>query len=77
MITCACIPMTFQLFSNAICRGKYESSASHKIFFFRFLSILFGSIQYLKLVKTKNPKEPSRLYLEISTSACALLYFSI
>ena len=74
MITCACIPMTFQLFSNAICRGKYESSASHKIFFFRFL---FGSIQYLKPVKTKNPKEPRRLYLEISTSACALLYFSI
>ena len=56
MITCACIPMTFQLFSNAICRGKYESSASHKIFFFWFLSILFRSIQYLKLVKTKNPK---------------------
>ena len=58
MITCACIPMTFQLFSNAICRGKYESSASHKIFFFWFLSILFRSIQYLKLVKTKNPREP-------------------
>ena len=77
MITCACIPMTFQLFSNAICRGKYEPSASHKIFFFWFLSILFRSIQYLKLVKTKNPKEPRRLYLEISTSACALLYFSI
>ena len=36
MITCACIPMTFQVFSNAICRGKYESSASHKIFFFWF-----------------------------------------
>ena len=64
-------------FSNAICRGKYESSASHKIFFFWFLLILFRSIQYLKLVKTKNPKEPRRLYLEISKSACALLYFSI
>ena len=69
MITCACIPMTFQLFSNAICRGKYESFASHKILFFWFLSILFRSIQYLKVVKTKNPKEPRRLYLEISTSA--------
>ena len=77
MITCACIPMTFQLFSNATYRGKYESSASHKIFFFWFLSILFRSIQYLKLVKTKNPKEPRHLYLEISTSACTLLYFSI
>ena len=62
MITCACIPMMFQLFSNAICRGKYESSASHKIFCFWFLSILFTSIQYLQLVKTKNPKEPCRLY---------------
>ena len=72
MITCGCIPMMFQLFSNAICRG---SSASHKIFFFWLLSILFRSIQYLKLVKTKNPKEPRRLYLEISTSVCALLYF--
>ena len=64
MITCACIPMTFRLFSNAICRGKYES-ASHKIFFFWFLSmthILFRSIQYLQLVKMKDPKEPCRLY---------------
>ena len=62
MITCTCIPMKFQLFSNAICRGKYESSASHNIFFFWFLSILFRSIQYLQLVKMKNPKEPRHLY---------------
>ena len=68
MITYACIPMTFQLFSNAICRGKYKF-ASHKIFFFWFLSILFTSIQYLQLVKTKNPKKPCSLYF-INANIC-------
>ena len=61
-------------FSNAICRGKYESSASHKIFFFWFLSILLRSIQYLQLIKMKNPAVYT---LEILTPACVLLYFSI
>ena len=51
MITCACI-MAFQHYSNAVCRGKWKSSASHKIFYFWFL---LTSIQYLQLVKTKNP----------------------
>ena len=75
MITCTCIPMMFQLFSNAICRGKYESSASHKIFFFWFLSILFTSIQYLQLVKMKNPKEPRRLYFRnVNICVCSTVF---
>ena len=37
---------------------------------------VFRSIQYLKLVKMKNPREPRRLYLEISTSVCILVYSS-
>ena len=78
MITCAyipLIPMMFQLFCNAICREKYKSSASHKIFFFWFLSILFRSIQYLQLVKTKNPKEPCRLYFRnVNIHVCSTVF---
>ena len=75
MITCTCNPMTFQLFSNAICRGKYKSSASHKIFFFWFLSILFTSMQYLQLVRTKDPKEPRCLYFRnVNIRVCSTVF---
>ena len=74
MITCTCTPTMFQLFSNAVCRGKCESSASHKRFCFWFLSILFTSIQYLQLVKTKNPKELCHLYFNIHICSTVFQY---
>ena len=59
MITCACIPMMFQPY--VICRGIVSPLL--------LVFILFTSMQYLQLVKTKNSKR--RYISEISTSAYA------